>query len=140
MRIVMAIFVLATALLAQMAQPHSSVNSQDVERVAENTGIANAKAISNFADCSSRGVRWEHMQGTLALSNGKILHEWWEKIDQCQPRGTALLCPNNETAMQVAWILNPKLRARGPVLTDTSEDGIKPHCGPKRSFWKTYEF
>jgi len=141
MRIVIAIFVLATALLAQMAQPHSSVNSQDLEHVAENTGIADAKITSTLTDCSLRPVRWQHMQGTLVLGKGKVLHEWWARIDPCQPRGTAaLLCPNAESVTAGNWILDEERRATASALSEIDANGIKPHCGPKYSSWKTYQW
>jgi hypothetical protein len=86
MKLVIAIFGLLGTLSAQVicrpAEAKSSVYPSlfDAKKIAS---IANDSPLKTylFTEYPSRPVRcFEHMGGTLALSNGKIVHDFWVEV------------------------------------------------------------
>ena len=97
-KLVTAVLSLSIALCAQEVQPSSAASSPQPENaVATDTTKANRSLfprVNFLAECLFGTVRWHHTGGTMMLSNGKVVHDFYIRINPCEPRGTvALLWP-----------------------------------------------
>jgi len=130
MKATIAIVVFVRALSAQMRPVR--VASPMAEKPVGNVGIADVAAISNFrvhGDCNRAPARWQRMQGTLVLDNGKIVHEFWVRIDSCQSRGSvALFCPHG-TSTNPDDLVEQEISLQVSMQTDTDASDVTPKCG-----------
>jgi hypothetical protein len=131
MKAAIAVLILVSTLKAQDAPVHFS--SHYSENLAAIVGIADTAAISDFrvhGDCNRAPARWQRMQGTFVLDNGRVVHEFWVKIDPCLPQGSAdLFCPQIATAAKPNDVLKQELDPQLSTRVDMAANGIMPKCG-----------
>jgi hypothetical protein len=93
------------------------------------------------ADCSVRPVLWQHLQGTFVLGNGKVIHDFYIRIDPCGPQklqgATALFCPKTEKTQASVVSLEEGISSLRSIPAAFDSNTIKPHCATKILYWNS---